>query len=104
MANELQNAVTLMGSEDFKSWITAASVYQARLVIMESSTTPDHEARLALAINVISTPNLIVGKLSSIVAADPQVASLGDTPQLIGQTVILQKVSDIWTTLAKLPY
>jgi hypothetical protein len=104
MANELPNAVSLMRSTEFRDWIMAASVYQARLVFLEPSSTADHDVRMKMARDVISSPNILVERLTAIIAADPDVCSIGDTPQAVGQPVILQKVSDVWTPVAKYLY
>ena len=104
MANELPNAVVLMHSQEFHDWCMAAGVYQARLVISEGGTVTNHAIRLKMAQDVIVTPALIANQLVSLIATDPSVNSLGSDVTTIGQAVILQKVADVWTDLAKLLY
>lgn len=104
MANELANAATLMRDETFRDWIMAAAVYQARQVIVEPDTTANHAIRERLAQDVIVSPAILVERLVNVIATDPDVAAKGNTVDLIGQTIILQKVAAIWTHLARLAY
>ena len=80
----------------------AAGAYQARIVVTEPASTTDHDIRLQLAQNVLTSPNIVVDRLVTIVGTDPDVASKGNTPELVGEALVLSKVADVWTTLAKM--
>ena len=101
MANELPNAVALMQNDEFRSWVMAASVYQARQVIIEPASTTDHTPRVSLANSVVMNPTQYLERFVNVIACDPGIASLGTTVQQITQPTLLQKMSDIWTPLSK---
>ena len=102
MANELANAVVLLGDPTFEKYAKAASVYQARLVVSEASTTPDHAARLRLADAVVTDPDWMTQRAVSILATDPNVNSKGSDVTLIDQSIILTSMASAWTSMAKL--
>lgn len=104
MANELPNAVALMRDVDFRDWLMAAGAYQARVVLGEPAATPDHAVRVKLAQDVLMSPEMLLDRLVNVVATDPEVAGRGVTPAVVGQPLILQKVADIWTSLARLSF
>ena len=98
MANELANAVVLLGDPTFEKYAKAASVYQARLVVSEASTTPDHAARLRLADAVVTDPDWMTQRAVSILATDPNVNSKGSDVTLIDQSIILTSMASAWTS------
>lgn len=104
MANELANATVLMKDGDFRLWCLAASAYQARVVLTEDPSTPDHDVRMRLAKDVINNPEVIVDKVVNIIATDPQVAGQGSTVAAIGQPLMLNKIAEIWTPLAEVSF
>ena len=104
MANELPNAVALMRDSDFRDWVMAAAVYTARTVLAEPTATPDYSVRRQLAITILGNPSVIVERTVNIIAADPEVCSKGTTVTAVGQTLLIQKMADIWTPIAKLLY
>lgn len=103
MANELANAVALMEDETFRKWIKAAIVYQSRLVITEPDTTADHPIRVALASIAAPLPERYLDMFVNTIAADPTVAGAGtQVGTQITQTMILNKIEQVWTPVAKL--
>lgn len=102
MANELPNAAALLTDPVFRSWVTAASVYQARLTMLEADTVPDHAARYALARMVLSTPGFNLDLLVGLLATDDQIAGLGPTPTTaaVWQGPILTKIAAYWTPVS----
>lgn len=104
MADELPNAVELMRDSTFRDWIIAAIGYTARQVIQESPSTPQYDARRRLAEPAVLDPAVFADRFVNVIATDPAVAAKGTTVQLVGQALVLQKVSDLWTPLATLIY
>jgi hypothetical protein len=108
MANELQNATILMGDSDFRDWMRAATVYEARAVIIEAGTVADHATRLKLAQAQALNPDTHLNIFVNAIACDPTVASVGSSvgtaAGTITQDLMLQKVKGIWTPLAQLLY
>lgn len=104
MADELPNAVALMKDQEWKDWLLAAAAYQARVVLQEPENTPDHPVRLRLAQDVLTSPQIVLERLVTVVSTDPEVAGKGKTATLVGQPLILQKVAGVWTALAKLAF
>lgn len=103
MADEIVNAITLIKSSDFRDWCRVLSAFQARKVIVESDTTPDHAVRLKLAERVILDPDFILNRVVNILATDPAVCGLGTRiGQDITQDLLVAKAAEIWTPLAKL--
>lgn len=102
MANEIVNAVALRKNAEWHEWLAAVAAYTARLVINEDETTDDHEIRYTLAKRVAFNPESIVELLVTTISTDPEVCSIGDTPQLIGQELVLLKVDEVWTQISRL--
>lgn len=102
MANELPNAVALMRNDEFRDWVMAAAVYQARQVIVEATSVQDHAIRVILAEKVALNPAPYVERFVNVIATDPAVAGLGDTPSEIGQSTFLAKIAEVWTPMARL--
>lgn len=100
----LANAVALSEDATFRKWCVAAGAYQARLVILEPSTTPKHAVRHRLAVDVLVSPQILGDRLVAVVGTDPDVASKGGTTEAVGEALVLQKVGEAWTTLAELLY
>lgn len=100
----LANAVVLLRDPDFRDWCLAAGAYQARVVITELGTVPDHDIRLRLAVDVLSCPEVVVDKLVTAIATDPDVAGKGSTTAAVGEALALSKTAAVWTTLAKIGY
>jgi hypothetical protein len=104
MANEIPNAVTLRRDNDFRDWVIACIGYQARLVLTESTGTNEYEARRRLAAAAILDPAQFGDRMVNVLATDPAIASQGDTVQLVTQELLISKVAEVWTPLAKLLY
>lgn len=98
----LANAAALIQDATFAQWMTAAAAYQARLVIGEPESTPDHAIRLVLAKEVAVSPHSAAARLVTIVGTDPAIAAQGDNPAAIPEADILAAVAAVWTTLAHL--
>lgn len=104
MANELHNAISLMRDSNLRDLLTAAAVYQSRLVVMEAATVASHATRLNMANACLVNPTVMADRLTNIIACDPAVAALGTTADAIPEDVILNKVASVWTPLANLYY
>lgn len=100
--NEVANAVVLLDSDVFYKWCKAASAYEARLVVTEDPTSPDHTARVALAQAVVNNPDRFAGTFVSVISADPAICGVGSDITVIGQGPLLTSISQSWTPLAKL--
>lgn len=98
----LANAAVLVKDPTFLDQCMAAAAYQARQVILEADTTPDHATRLALATTVSSDPLTFRTRFAVYLGTDPEVAAKGNTAAAVGEQMILDKTAAIWTTVAKL--
>lgn len=100
----LANAVLLRKDPDFASWVETAIAYTARNVIIEPTSTPNHNVRLQLARDAAVTPSMILPIMLTAVATDPAIATLGSTTTAIGEQNVLDKVAADWTVIAQLIY
>jgi hypothetical protein len=100
----LANAVALRADPVWREWLITAAAYQARLVLLESADTPQHPIRERLARDVATTPQMIADMLVTIVSTDPEVATKGGTPALVGEAMVLDKLEEVWTAVARLYY
>lgn len=98
----LSNAVTLRADPVWREWIITASAYQARVVLTEAESVPDHAVRARLARDVAFTPASVVDLMVTLVSTDPEVAAKGSTPDAITENTVLAKVAAVWTAVAKL--
>ena len=98
----LNNAATLGNDPRWREWAVAAAAYTAREVLTEDPATPDHEKRLALARLVLANPRFLEERLTWILATTPEIAMKGGNPTVVGENLVLQTVSDLWTHLAHL--
>lgn len=98
----LDNASKLIKDATFLDQCMAAAAYQARLVVLEADTVPDHPVRLALATSVVSDPTNYRTRFAVYIATDPAVASKGATAALVTEQTILDKTAEIWTMVSKL--
>jgi hypothetical protein len=101
---QLANAAALMQDPEWREWLVASAAYQARVVVTEDPATPDHAVRYRLAQDAIVSPSMLADRLVSVVSTDPDIAALGGTPALVGETLPIQKTAAVWTALAKLLY
>lgn len=98
----LANAAVLIKDATFLDQCMAAAAYQARQVVLEDPATPDHQARLDLALTVIASPETFRTRFTIYLATDPTVSVKGATAALVGEQTILDKTAAIWTTVAKI--
>ena len=98
----LDNASKLIQDANFRAWMLAAGAYQARQVITEDPATADHAVRYLLAVEVIVEPQMVVDRLVTLVGTDPDIATQGSDTSTLSESTVLNKVSVIWTDLAKL--
>lgn len=101
MAGEFANAATLMGDSEFRTWVMVASVFEARNVVTEPDTATDHAVRLKMANAVIAGPQTYLDRIVNVIACDPDVAAAGNTAEAVTQEVLLTKIEQVWTPLAK---
>lgn len=97
----LDNAAKLIKDVTFQDWCMAAAAYQARLVILEDASTPDHLDRLNLATSVVNNPDTFRSRFTVYVATDPSVSGKGATAALVTEATVLDKVATIWTTVSQ---
>lgn len=100
----LANAAALRKDATFNDWIETACAYVARLVLLEADTVSDHQTRARLAREVAVRPTMIAPIVLTAVATDPDVATKGATAALVGEQLVIDKVTAVWTTVAKLYY
>lgn len=98
----LANAAILIRNATFQDWCMASAAYQARQVIIEPETEPNHDARMSLATSVVANPINFRTRFTIYLATDPEVASKGSTPEAIGEAMVLDKVKNIWTMVSLL--
>jgi len=98
----LDNAAKLIKDATFLDQCMAAAAYQARLVVLEDPTTPDHQIRMDLAQNVILSPENYRTRFAIYLATDPAVSSKGATAALVTEATIIDKTAAIWTTVAQI--
>lgn len=98
----LDNASKLIKDVTFLDQCMAAAAFQARQVVLEPTSTPDHDARLAFATSVISDPLNFRTRFAVYIATDPAVAAKGATAALVTEQTIIDKAAEIWTTVSKL--
>lgn len=103
----LENGSMLMDGADadhFRRWLKVAAATTARGVVLEDAGTVDHAVRMRLAVEVMVSPDIVVDRLVTAVATDPQVTANPPTFNDAAETVIQSKVDGVWTTVAKLMY
>lgn len=103
----LENGSMLMDGADadhFRRWLKVAAATTARGVVLEDTTTADHNVRMRLAVEVMVSPNIVVDRLVTAVATDSQVTANPPVFNDAAEAVIQQKVNEVWTTIAKLMY
>lgn len=100
----LANAAILRQDPTFRAWVETAAVYVARGVLMSDSAAPDADkpVRLALAREVAVQPQSVVPLMVTAIACDPDVATTYTTATASLEPIIIQKVQDIWTMVARL--
>lgn len=98
----LANAAILIRDTTFQDWCMAAAAYQARLVILEPDTTPDHTVRYDLATSVANDPINYRVRFTTYLATDPAICTKGSTPAAVTEQTVLDKVAEIWTTVSKM--
>ena len=97
----LGNAASLMVNADWRNWMTAAANFVAAEVYSEATTVPEHAARLRLALDVLNgTPDMITGRLVTMVSVTQSVASVGPTPSDAHEAPVLARVRQLWTPIA----
>lgn len=96
----LSNAAKLAQSDLFRDTCLAALVYQARVVIAEPEETEYHEQRMMYAYAVINSPESYRETVTWVVASDPTIATIGDSPEMIPDSHILGSVAEAWNYLA----
>jgi hypothetical protein len=101
----LGNAASLMTSQEWKNWMTAAASFVAAEVYAEADTVPEHAARLRLALDVLNgQPDMITSRLLTLVSTTASVASVGPTPSDAHEAPVLARVRQLWTPIAKSYY
>jgi len=98
------NAASLMQDPTWKSWVTAASAFTAVAVYTEATNTPDHDARLRLALDVLTSPDFVTQRLIAICSTTVAIANAGPTPVTAHENLLIARVAEVWTTLAKTTY
>lgn len=104
MAGPLANSVALLSNPEWKKWMTAAAAYQARVVYTEAANVNEHAARLRLALDVLTVPDLISDRLATLLAADGSLVAQGSSPDSFPEAEILTRVANLWTPIAKTTY
>jgi hypothetical protein len=100
----VSNAVALMADDSLLSMLKAVSVYVAREVIVEPSTTPSHDLRMRLAQQVIYNPSLYTTQFRDIIACDPDICSVAKSASEITDATLIEKMSEIWTPVSSMLY
>lgn len=98
--SNLTNALGLIRDSDFQDAVMIGMVFQARVVFTESAATPSHENRLSMAKAVISNPGVYADRMKNVIAADPDVASLGMDAESIPEATLIAKIAAVWTIFA----
>jgi hypothetical protein len=100
----LTNGATLMASQQFRDWLLVAAATTARTVVLEADTTPNHALRMRLAKEVIVSPQIVLDRLVTAVATDPDVSAQPPTFNEAAEPVVQAKVDGLWNKLAELMY
>jgi hypothetical protein len=100
----VDNAVALMNDDVLLKKIKAVEVYVARQVVIEAGTTPSHAVRLKMAQTAIYNPDQHAPQLANIVACDPDICQAYTSGSTIPDSVLIQKMSDLWTPVATMLY
>lgn len=98
----LANAAALARDAAFKDMAFAALVYQARVVLTEVESTPNHTFRKAFAQSVLRQPEGYQSTTTWVMACDPAIASLGATAASVPEAALLSAVLKAWDYLAML--
>lgn len=100
----LANAAALMDSPVWRGLVKAAAIYQASKVMEEDVNVANHAKRRQLAEEVLNNPQLILDRLSAILAGTPSIATLSADPTQIPDNNIIQRTEQVWTNLAQIYY
>jgi hypothetical protein len=106
----LENGSALMNgpeSQHFRNWLKVAASTTARTVITAGPAElalPDHDRRLRLALEVAVVPDIVVDRLVTWVATDPQVADSVPVFNDASEVVVQNKVDGLWSKLAEVMY
>jgi len=100
----LANSVALQQNGDWRNWMTAAASTVARQVYSEPTSTNQYQIRRRLAIDVLSSPDMLSTQLATLLAADTTLTIQGDTPEELPEDEITNRVAALWTPLAKQQY
>lgn len=98
----LDNASRLGTNLTFRNWVMASMMYNARIVVLESVAVTNHTERLVMAKTILSSSSTYLERFVWVVCADPTVAVLGATPELVGEQNVIDKIAVAWTTVALL--
>lgn len=95
----LANAALLSRDGVFRDRVLAAVIFHARAVLSESPDTPNHIFRAQYARSVLLSPMDYMDSFSWTIAADLQIASLGDSAAAIPEDKLLARVGVAWDAL-----
>lgn len=91
------NAAALATDPEFRDRALAALVYQARNVIADEGATARAQS---FARQVVRAPMSYAETVAWVMAADPQVASLGATAASVPEDTLLGRVLSAWDYLS----
>jgi hypothetical protein len=106
----LENGSALMNgpeAQHFRNWLKVAASTTARAVITADATElalPDHDRRLRLALEVAVVPDIVVDRLVTWVATDPQVSAQPPVFDAAAEIAVQSKVDGLWSKLAEVMY
>jgi hypothetical protein len=100
----LADSASLLRDPVWRDWVTAAAVEVATEVEVEGTGVTSWYIRKRLALDVLTFPDMVTTKLVSYTATDPLITAEGGTPVSAHEPLILDKVRDVWTTVARATY
>lgn len=79
----LANAAVLAKDSVFRDRALAALIYQARRVMTEPESTPNHTFRLSFARSVVRSPEMYLPTAGWVMACDPTIATLAQVATVV---------------------